>query len=148
MTTRLALVSLEHVHAGHYLACLKNLSGVEVVAVAEPDQSRVSAHAAFLDGLPVVSDYRELLRLGDLDGVLICSANSRHKPMVLDFARAKVPILCEKPIATKGVDAREMLAICEAHEVPLGVCFQSGSANPCVRQSGWSSKERLARWWL
>ncbi|MGH9427642.1 MAG: Gfo/Idh/MocA family protein, partial [Terriglobia bacterium] len=134
MTTRLALVSLEHVHAGHYLSCLKNLVGIELVAVAEPDQRRVSAHAGLLEGLAVVPDYRELLGHGYLDGVLICSANSRHKAVVLDFARAKIPILCEKPIATKCADARDMLAVCEAHEVPLGICFPVRFSEP-LRQA-------------
>ena len=54
--------------------------------------------------------------------------------MVLDFARAKIPILCEKPIATKCVDAREMLAICEANEVPLGICFPVRFSEP-LRQA-------------
>src|SRR5690349_20471765 len=134
MMTRLAIVSLEHVHAEHYLSCLRNLSGVELVAVAESDQRRVAAHAASLSGLTVVSDYHELIQMRSADAVLICSANSRHKSMVLDFARAMVPILCEKPIATKCVDAREMLAICEAHEVPLGICFPVRFSEP-LRQA-------------
>ena len=102
--------------------------------MAESDQRRVSAHAALLEGITAVSDYHELLRLGAVDGVLVCSANSRHKQIVLDFARAKVPILCEKPIATKCVDAREMLAICEAHDVPLGICFPVRFSEP-LRQA-------------
>src|SRR5262245_30128889 len=130
MKTRLALVSLEHVHAAHYLSCLRHLPEVEVVAVAEPDQRRVSDHAGLLSGIRALSDYHELLSPKIVDGVLICSANSHHKPMVLDFARAKVPILCEKPIATKSVDAREMLAICEAHDVPLGICFPVRFSEP------------------
>jgi len=134
MMTRLAIVSLEHVHAEHYLSCLRNLTGVELVAVAESDQRRVATHTASLSGLTVVSDYHELLQTGAVDGVLICSANSLHKSMVLDFARAKIPILCEKPIATKCVDAREMLAICEAHEVPLGICFPVRFSEP-LRQA-------------
>ena len=116
------------------MSCLRNLSGIKVVAVAESDQRRVSSHAGLLEGLTVVSDYHELLRPGTVDGVLICSANSRHKQMVLDFARASVPILCEKPIATKCVDAREMLAICEAHDVPLGICFPVRFSEP-LRQA-------------
>ena len=60
-----------------------------MVAVAESDQKRVSAHASLLEGLTVVSDYHQLLRPGAIDGVLVCSANSRHKQVVLDFARAK-----------------------------------------------------------
>jgi len=123
MSLRLGLVSLEHVHSRNYLSCLRGMPGVELAAVAEPDGRRVSNHADLLEGIRLVSDYHELLLPGILDGVLICSANSRHKPMVLDFARAKIPILCEKPIATRCVDAHEMLAVCQAHEVPLGICF-------------------------
>ena len=134
MTTRLALVSLEHVHAGHYLSCAKSLPEIDLVAVAESDPRRVSALADLLKGLTVVSDYHELLQTGAVEGVLICSANSRHKSMVLDFARAKIPILCEKPLAIKCVDAREMLAICEAHEVPLGICFPVRFSEP-LRQT-------------
>jgi predicted dehydrogenase len=102
--------------------------------VAESDQRRVSAHAGLLEGLTVVSDYDQLLRPGAVDGVLICSANSRHKQAVLDFARAKIPILCEKPIATRCADAREMLAICEANDVPLGICFPVRFSEP-LRQA-------------
>lgn len=130
MTTRLAIVSLEHVHAGHYLSCFGSLRGVELVAVAESDQQRVSAHARLLEGVAVVADYRQLLDRRRVDGALICSANSRHKQMVLDFARAKIPILCEKPIATQCVDAREMLAVCEANDVPLGICFPVRCSEP------------------
>jgi predicted dehydrogenase len=54
--------------------------------------------------------------------------------VVLDFARAKIPILCEKPIATKCSDAREMLAICEANDVPLGICFPVRFSEP-LRQA-------------
>jgi UDP-N-acetylglucosamine 3-dehydrogenase len=134
MTTRLAIISLEHLHAAHYLPCLRNLPGIEVVAVAESDQRRVSAHASLLEGLTVLSDYHQLLRPGEVDGVLVCSANSHHKQVVLDFARAKIPILCEKPIATKCSDAREMLAICEANDVPLGICFPVRFSEP-LRQA-------------
>ena len=102
--------------------------------MAESDQRRVSAHASLLEGLTVVSDYGQLLRPGAVDGVLVCSANGRHKQMVLDFARAKIPILCEKPIATKSADAREMLAICEANDVPLGICFPVRFSEP-LRQA-------------
>ena len=134
MTTRLAIISLEHLHAAYYLPCLRNLPGIEVVAVAESGQRRVSAHASLLEGLTVVSDYHQLLRPGAVDGVLVCSANSHHKQVVLDFARAKIPILCEKPIATKCSDAREMLAICEANDVPLGICFPVRFSEP-LRQA-------------
>src|SRR5262249_52364629 len=42
--------------------------------------------------------------------------------MVVDCARVGLPVLCEHPLATRTADAREMLAICQAHEVLLGLC--------------------------
>ncbi len=123
MNTRLAIVSFEHVHAPHYLDRLKRMVGVDVVGVVEPDAARLSAHADLLQGIPTPASYQELLATNAVDGIIVCSANSRHKQTVLDFGRRGVPILCEKPIATRTEDAREMLAICQAHDALLGICF-------------------------
>lgn len=120
---KLLMLGLEHVHARHYLECLKHLPEVQVVAVAEADSGRLHAVSEFLEAMPVYADYHKMLREEPADGAIVCSANTRHKDMVKDCARAGIPILCEKPIATKAADAREMLAVCQAHEVPLGMCF-------------------------
>jgi predicted dehydrogenase len=134
MTTRLAIISFEHVHAPQYLECLKRLPDVEIVAVVEPDPRRLASCAELLAGVAVLTDYQGLLSDNILDGVVLCSANARHKPMAVDFARAGIPILCEKPIATTSADAREMLAICQAHDVSLGICFPA-RLSEAVRQA-------------
>ena len=123
MTTRLAIIGFEHVHAQHYLSCLQSMSDVSVVAIAEPDQKMLAEYSELIGKIPLTGDYLELIRSGSIDGVIVCSANSRHKQMVIDIARAGIPILCEKPLATKTADAREMLAISQAHDAPLGICF-------------------------
>jgi myo-inositol 2-dehydrogenase/D-chiro-inositol 1-dehydrogenase len=119
----LSIIGFEHVHAPHYLACLRRMPNVQVGAVAEPDAKRLELHAQLLEGVAVYTDYRKMLQEVSSAGVIVCSANVKHKEMVIDCARAGIPILCEKPIATKAADAREMLAICQAHDVPLGMCF-------------------------
>lgn len=96
---------------------------VSVVAIAEADTKKVAEYAEQIGAIPCMADYSELLHSNSVDGVILCSANSRHKQMVIDMARAGIPILCEKPLATKTVDAREMLAIAEAHGTKLGICF-------------------------
>lgn len=130
MRTRLAIISFEHVHAPHYLDCLKEIPEAQIVGLAEPSAERLLAHAGRLKGVPVFSDYRALLNREIVDGVILCSANASHKALALDFARAGIPILCEKPIATKSADAREMLAVCQAHDVPLGICFPVRFSDP------------------
>jgi predicted dehydrogenase len=121
--THLAIISFEHLHTSHYLECLADLEGVLLAAIAEPDAERLASHSSKLTGVTVYSDYREMLNKESLDGVIVCAANARHKEIVLDCARSGKAILCEKPIATRTSDAREMLAICQAHDVLLGICF-------------------------
>lgn len=130
MNTRLAVVSFEHVHAPHYVECLKKMQGVDLVAVVEPDASRLSAHAGLLKDIAQLANYHDLLDSDGVDGVIVCSANSRHKQIVADFGRKGVPVLCEKPIATCSEDAREMLAICQAHGSLLGICFPVRFSEP------------------
>ena len=123
MTTRLAIIGFEHVHAPHYLRCLNSLADVSVVAIVEPHPKLAAQHSELIGRIPIKKNYRELLQADLIDGAIICSANSRHRQMVIDIARAGLPILCEKPLATKTQDAREMLAICQAHDTALGICF-------------------------
>src|SRR2546430_3410751 len=87
----LSIVGFEHVHAPHYLECLRGMRGVEVVALAEPDSTRLEPHARLLAGVPVYSDYRRMLQEVALHGVIICSANARHKEPVIACARAGIP---------------------------------------------------------
>ena len=121
--TDLAIISFEHVHASHYLDCLTRIDDVRLKAVAEAETERLVPFSSRLAGVAIYSDYREMLKTETLDGVIVCAANARHKDIVIDCARSGKAILCEKPIASRTADAHEMLAICQAHDVLLGICF-------------------------
>jgi predicted dehydrogenase len=69
----------------------------------------------------------------DIDAVIICSENSRHKEMVVNAAKAKKHILCEKPIATNVRDAKEMIAVCEEQGVILQIAFPVRFSDPIMR---------------
>ncbi len=129
----LAILSFDHLHAFHYLECLTRMNTVHLAAVAEPDASRLAPHAQALSGVTVYADYQEMLGRESLDGVIICAANARHKEIVIDCARAGQAILCEKPIAIRTADGREMLAICEAHDILFGICFPVRFSEPLHR---------------
>jgi predicted dehydrogenase len=54
-------------------------------------------------------DYQKLLEMPDLDAVSVCTPNyAHHGPTVAAFAAGK-HVLCEKPIAMNGREAREMV---------------------------------------
>lgn len=57
--------------------------------------------------------------LANVDLVTICTHTDSHKEIVLAAAKARVPIVCEKPIARHLRDAEEMVERCEVTNTPL-----------------------------
>lgn len=94
---------------------LAALSAVEVVAVADPDADRRRAVADDL-GCEAVADASALARATDLDGVVIASPDETHAELALAAIDAGAFVLCEKPLATSGADARRVVDA----EVALG----------------------------
>lgn len=137
----LAIIGFEHVHAAHYLSSLNQIPEVKVY-VAEKEFHRLTPFQSQLKGISVFADFRKLLEEVPLEGAIVCTSNAGHRDAVIECARSRVHILCEKPIATSLEDARQMLALCEAHQVVLGICFpvrQSpvlAQAREVIRQGG------------
>lgn len=108
---RTALLSFAHMHAYSYADVLvSNSVDAELVAIADSSTERL---AAVRDRYPsvqhVFSDYRELLRSGVAQAVIIASENVFHAPMAFHALDAGMHVLCEKPLATTVSDARNMI---------------------------------------
>ncbi len=123
MTTRVALIGLDQLSAGLYLRHLRRMPGVLLTAVVEAQSYLLAAQGEWLQGVAAYSSHRNLLNQAAVDGVVICDASGCRKETVVDCARAGKSILCENPISEGLVEAREMWAISQAHDVLFGVCF-------------------------
>ena len=118
---RIGILSFAHLHAQSYAACLKQIPQVELVGIADRDRGRGQA-AAEQFGTRYYDSYQGLLAEG-LDGVLICSENSRHRELA-ELAAGRTPhILCEKPIASTLEDARAIIGICATRGSKLQIAF-------------------------
>ena len=58
-----------------------------------------------------------------IDAVYIATPNDAHRHLVEAAARARVPVLCEKPMATTLADARAMVAACDRAGVAYATAF-------------------------
>ena len=125
---KIGMMSFAHMHAYSYADSIMQIPGVELVAIFDEDQGRRSELAKAYK-TTCYSDQSEFLKL-DLDAVIICSENSRHKEMVINAANAKKHILCEKPIATNLKDAEEMIRVCEDNHVILQVAYPVRFSSP------------------
>jgi len=83
--------------------------GAEVTAVCDVDAGRARA-AAQEYGVPhVFTDHRKLLAADLIDAVSVCTPNNTHLPLTIAALRAGKHVLCEKPIAMNGREARLMV---------------------------------------
>lgn len=86
---------------------LRQIEGVEIVAVCDVDESRAKALADELNAA-AFKDHRDLLST-DVDAVWVCTPDYAHKEPVMDAAAAGKHIFCEKPIANTIEDAEAMV---------------------------------------
>ena len=120
-TIRIGMLSFAHLHADSYADNLKRMPGVEIAGIWNEDAAVGQERAAHF-GAPFFASAEELLDQG-LDGVIICSANVHHRPLV-ELAAGRTPaILCEKPIATTLADAQAIIDICRATKTRLQIAF-------------------------
>jgi len=112
---------------GHGLDVVwKEIEGVEVVAVADPDPKGRAAAAKRLGAANAYEDYRTML---EKEKPRIVSVADRyldmHRDMVVACARAGASMFLEKPMARTLAEADEMVKACETHHVKLAIAHQT-----------------------
>lgn len=117
---RVGLLSFAHVHSPGLANTLSSLGQVEFSGIYDEDPKRGSAAARAhgttwhptLDGV-----------LGASEAVVIASTNADHRRYTEAAAKARVHVLCEKPLATTTDDAKAMIEACRSAGVQLGTAF-------------------------
>ncbi|MCP4424957.1 MAG: Gfo/Idh/MocA family oxidoreductase [Chloroflexi bacterium] len=117
----IGIMSFAHHHAEAYIGNLRAIPGVEMIGIADDDLARGQKFAQQYDA-HLFPSYEALLAAKP-DGVLVCSENANHRPLVEMAAQAGVHILCEKPLATTREDAQAIIAACRSAGVILMTAF-------------------------
>jgi len=107
-----------------HVESLAAIDGVDVVAVADLDESRAAEVAREYGIGGVYGGYRALLEAeAPLDVVTVCTMPNTHREIVLAAIEAGAHVLCEKPFAMNAVEAAEMVSAAEASGRTLAVGF-------------------------
>ena len=93
---KIGILSFAHHHGEAYISNLRRMEdGVELLGVADDDPSRGQKIAAQNEAR-YFHTYEDLLEAKP-DGVIICTENNRHRPLVEMAASRGIHVLCEKP---------------------------------------------------
>jgi predicted dehydrogenase len=83
---------------------------VRLVAVSDVGEEKLRLASEKFHIPHAYADYRDLLALGEIDAVSVCTPNFQHKQPVLDAFAAGKHVLCEKPLALNAAEGAEMVA--------------------------------------
>ena len=127
---KIGILSFAHHHGEAYISNLRRMEGVELLGVADDDPPR-GQKIAGQNEARLFPSYEALLEAKP-DGVIICTENNRHRPLVEMAASRGIHVLCEKPIATTLEDARAIVAACDTAGVLLMTAFPMRFSAPLL----------------
>ena len=127
---KIGILSFAHHHGKAYISNLRRMEDVELLGVADDDTQR-GQQIADQNEARYYPSYEALLEANP-DGVIICTENNRHRPLVEMAAARGVHVLCEKPIATTLEDARAIVDACDKAGVLLMTAFPMRFSAPLL----------------
>ncbi|MGO0063419.1 Gfo/Idh/MocA family protein [Brevibacillus fluminis] len=93
-----------------HLEAMKGDSRAEVMAIADISEEQGASRAEQYRIPQVFTDYGEMLKLADIDAVIVCVPNYLHIEATKSALAAGKHVLCEKPMAMNVAQAEEMIA--------------------------------------
>ncbi|MBI3991509.1 MAG: Gfo/Idh/MocA family oxidoreductase [Candidatus Omnitrophica bacterium] len=82
------------------------------------------------------TDYRDLLRMKELDAVSVCTPNCFHSNMTIEALNAGKDVLCEKPMAMNAKNALLMVKAAKANKklLMIGFSHRFRSDSQCLKE--------------
>lgn len=123
-TYKFALVGCGSIGKRH-VAVLDAEPQAEIVALCDLDQDRAQALADLYGGIPVYTDYSEMLAAVEADVISVATPHALHAPMAIEACQAGFNVLVEKPMALTVQDCMRMNEAAYKNEVKLWVVKQN-----------------------
>jgi UDP-N-acetyl-2-amino-2-deoxyglucuronate dehydrogenase len=121
---RFAVVGCGRIAQNNIAALKKHAADAEIVAVCDVNpEARKAAEAT--TGAPGYARLDELLEKSDADVVVLATPSGLHAEQAILAAEAGKQVVTEKPMATRWMDGKRMVAACDAAGVRLFVVKQN-----------------------
>ncbi|HUK89595.1 MAG TPA: Gfo/Idh/MocA family oxidoreductase [Blastocatellia bacterium] len=117
-----------------HVEAVRRLGYVEVIALAASSEESARKKAAQLSIDRAYGDADQLLADPEVEAVHICTPNYLHFPQVMSALQHGKHVICDKPLALTGVDARQMRDAARKAGLVNAVTFNY-RFNPLVQQA-------------
>lgn len=128
---KIGIIGVGGISEAHIPAYLKN-PNVELYAFCDINEERLNMMAEKYNITRKFTDMHEMLKLGEIDAVSVCTWNSAHAPCAIAALNAGKHVLCEKPMAMSAAEAMEMKAAAEKNGKLLMIGFVRRYGDDCA----------------
>jgi predicted dehydrogenase len=115
----------------HIPECVANPDSV-LIGIADANQSRCEELGTKY-GVKSFCDHKDLLKMGEIDAVVVSGPNALHASQTIDALSAGKHVLCEKPMAISREEAKSMIAAAEKNKKYLMIGLNQRLMPPHVR---------------
>ena len=112
---RIGLLSAAHVHTKGFLRNIADHDDRDVTVIYDDVADRGQRFAGEA-GAEYSGDLESTLARDNVDGFIICAANTQHVPLLKAAVPVGKPIFCEKPFTTSARDALELYRLIRRHD--------------------------------
>ena len=106
---KVGIIGAGGIARGAHIPSYQKLANVSVVAVADVKEGTATEAAEKFNIPHVFTNYEELLKMGELDAVSVCTPNAFHAAPSIAAMEAGKHVLCEKPMAVSVAEAQQMV---------------------------------------
>lgn len=96
-TVKLGLIGAGGISQAHCRAISK-IKGAEIIAASDLVQANLDRMKENWNVTNLFSDYNEMLKMDEIDGVLVCTPTAVHSAPTVAALHAGKPVICEKPM--------------------------------------------------
>jgi len=114
-TLKVGIIGCGGIAQGAHMPGYKKLPNVEMVACCDIDEKKAKEAADKFGIGKVFTDYKQLLKIKEIEAVSVCTPNIAHKEPTLAALRAGKHVLVEKPMAMNATEASAMVAAARKH---------------------------------
>ncbi|HZJ82795.1 MAG TPA: Gfo/Idh/MocA family oxidoreductase [Clostridia bacterium] len=124
---RVGIIGCGGIANGKHMPSLSKVEEVEMVAFCDlvQDRAEKAAKEYGTADAKVYTDYKELLKDGDIDVIHVCTPNKSHADITIDALESDKHVMCEKPMAKTAADARKMVETAKRTGKKLTIGYQN-----------------------
>jgi len=122
-------IGLEHIRG------FRAVPRCTVAAIADCDEARLAKAATEFNLANSFSNYKELLAMDEIDGIVVCTPTSTHEEITLAALGAGKHVLCEKPMTVRSSSAIKMVKRARKANRILASCSGRYRFSPTVMKA-------------